>query len=103
MKRAERIQELTKKYYPNGIPDRQEVLAELSRYTGGWLDFLETPEQADEIYSMILDQIDRRYIISFSPTNETKDGNRRTVKVSLKNHPDYIIWGRKTYLAPKSN
>lgn len=101
LKRAEKNQELTKKYYPNGTPDPQEILAELSRYSGGWIDFLETPEQADEIYSMILDQIDSRYIISFSPTNETKDGKRRTVKVSVKNHLDYIVWGRKTYLAPE--
>lgn len=102
-KRAEKIQELTKKYYPNGMPDNQEVLSELSRYSGGWIDFLETPEQADQIYSMILDQIDLRYIISFSPINETKDGKRRTVKVSVKNRPEYIVWGRKTYLAPKSD
>ena len=103
LKRAEKIQELSKKYYPNGMPDHQEVLAELSRYSGGWIDFLETPEQADEIYSMILDQIDSRYIISFSPTNETKDGKRRTIKVSVKNHPEYIVWGRKTYFAPESD
>lgn len=101
LKRAEKIQELIKKYYPNGMPDHQEVLAELSRYSGGWIDFLEAPEQADGIYSKILDQMDSRYIISFSPTNETKDGKRRTVKVSVKNHPDYTVWGRKTYFAPE--
>lgn len=98
--RAAKFRELEKKYYPNGIPDTQEVLAALSKYTGGWIDFLEAPEQADEIYSKILNQIDSRYIISFSPTDETKNGKRRTVKVSVKNHPDYIVWGRKTYLAP---
>ena len=98
-----KIEELTKIYYPNGMPDTQEVLAGLSKYTGGWLDFLEDPNQADEIYSRILNQIDSRYIISFSPTNETKDGKLRVVKVSVKNHPEYTVWGRKTYLAPMTN
>lgn len=98
--RLRKQQELTKQYYPNGLPDPQEALAGLSKYSGGSIDFLEAPEQADEIYSRILDQIINRYIISFSPTNETKDGKRRVVKVSVKDHPEYIVWGRKTYLAP---
>lgn len=89
-----------KQYYPNGPPDTQKALAGLSGYTGGWIDFLETPEQADGIYSSILDQITDRYVVGFSPTNETRDGKRRVVKISVKNHPEYTVWGRKTYLAP---
>ena len=98
--KAKKLEDLIKKYYPNGMPDIQEVLAQLSTSTGGWIDFLESPEQADEIYTKILDQIELRYVAGYSPTNEAKDGTRRTVKVSVKNHPEYIVWGRKTYLAP---
>lgn len=100
LEKIKKTEELIKKYYPNGMPDSQETLSNLSEYSGGWIDFLESPEQADGIYSRILDQMDLRYIVSYSPTNEAKDGKRRTVKISVKNHPEYTVWGRKTYLAP---
>lgn len=88
------------KIYPNGLPDTQEILMGMSKYSGGWLDFLEKPEDADRVYSRILSEINTRYVIGYSPTNEAKDGKRRKVLVSVKNHPDYIVWGRKTYIAP---
>lgn len=92
--------ELAKKYYPGGLPDIQEGLWNLSKTSGGWIDFLEKPEDAGGVYSRILSEINTRYIIGFMPTNETKDGTRRTVKIEVKNHPEYIVWGRKTYVAP---
>lgn len=94
--RAERIRIL----YPDGFPDTQEILMGMSKYSGGWLDFLEKPEDADGVYSRILSEINTRYVIGYYPTNEAKDGKRRKVIVSVKNHPDYIVWGRKTYIAP---
>lgn len=87
-----------KKYYPNGFPDPQEFMSILSEQTGGWLAFLEEPEQADGIYTRILAELNTRYIIGFTPTNDAKDGRRRTVKVEVKNHPEYSVWGRKTYI-----
>lgn len=92
--------ELIKKYYPNGLPDLQDGLFLLSKSSGGWIDFLEKPEEADEIYTKILSKINTRYIIGYSSSNETKDGKRRIVKVEVKNHPEYTVWGRKSYFAP---
>jgi VWFA-related protein len=78
---------------------RQEYLDRLAKSTGGWLSNLETPEQANEIYAKILDEINRRYVIGYYPTNETRDGKRRTVRIDVKNHPEYVVSGRKTYFA----
>lgn len=99
-KYAARRLELMRTYYPNGLPDIQEIMFGMSKYSGGWIDFLEKPEDADGVYSRILSEINTRYVIGYIPTNEAKDGKRRVVKVSVKNHKDYTVWGRKTYIAP---
>lgn len=80
---------------------QQLALAKIAKTTGGWNDFLETPEQADRVYPRILEEINRRYVIGYYPTNEQRDGNRRNVKIEVRGHPEYIIEGRKTYLSPE--
>jgi VWFA-related protein len=93
-------QETINKYYPNGLDDEQETMSALSKLSGGWIDFLEKPEDAERVYSRILTETGTRYILGFSPSNETKDGRRRTVKIEVKGHPEYVVWGRKSYMAP---
>lgn len=99
-KYSEKRRDLMQKYYPNGLPDIQEIMFGMSKYSGGWIDFLEKPEDAEGVYSHILSEINTRYVIGYLPTNEVKDGKRRVIKVSVKNHNDYTVWGRKTYIAP---
>jgi len=79
----------------------QSALVELSSLSGGWAEFLETPSQAQAIYSRILSDINERYIVGYYPTNKDRDGKRRKISIEVKGHPDYTILGRKTYLAPK--
>ena len=78
----------------------QSALAEVSTLTGGWTSFLEQPTQADEIYSRIFSDINRRYVIGYYSTNKLHDGKRRKVVVEVRGHPDYVVTGRKSYLAP---
>lgn len=103
LERAKETQEKIKKYYPNGMPDAQEFLSNLSQHSGGWIEFLEEPEQADGIYNRILAELNTRYIIGYNPTNETKDGKRRTVKIEVKNHPEYKILGKTSYIAASND
>src|SRR5207237_4027354 len=77
----------------------RSALAEVSNLTGGWTSFLEQPAQADEIYSRILSDINRRYVIGYYPTNKAHDGKRRKVNVEVRGHPDYVVMGRKSYFA----
>lgn len=88
--------------YARDILEKQTILSGLAKYTGGWSDYLETPEQANDVYTRILSGINNRYVIGYSPTNDTKDGKRRVVKIEIKGHPEYTIWGRKTYFAPNA-
>jgi len=78
------------------------ALAGVAKVTGGWADFLEQPEQANELYTRVLNDINRRYIIGYYPTNRTRDGKRRKVSIEVRGHPEYIVVGRKTYFAPRS-
>ena len=77
-----------------------EKLGPLDLMAGGWTEFLEKPEQADRIYNRILDDISRRYIIAYYPTNKELDGKRRKIKFEIKGHPEYHNLGRNSYFAP---
>jgi len=78
---------------------RQTALVNLSKLTGAWAEFLEQPGQAEEIYDRILKDIDRRYVIGYYPTNRARDGKRRRVRIEIRNHPEYEVWGHKTYFS----
>jgi VWFA-related protein len=78
---------------------RQLAMVQMAKLTGAWPEFLEQPGQADEIYTRILTDIDRRYIIGYYPTNRTRDGKRRKVAVEVRNHPEYLVWGQRSYFA----
>jgi VWFA-related protein len=78
----------------------QAALAAVSTSTGGWTMFLEEPSQADRIYSRIFADINQRYIIGYYPTNKERNGKRRKVEVSVRDHSDYTVVGRRWYYAP---
>jgi hypothetical protein len=76
----------------------QNALASVAIVSGGWLMFLEKPEQADETYSLILSDINRRYLVGYYPTNKEHDGKRRKLEMSV--HLDYKVVARIWYYAP---
>jgi hypothetical protein len=79
----------------------QSALAVLSTITGGWIEFFDQPSQANEIYSRIFSDINRRYIVGYYPTNKEHDGKRRKISIEVRDHPEYVVIGRKAYYAPK--
>lgn len=83
--------------YSSALFRQQSSMAAIAKLSGGFSENLETPEQADKVYENILNGITNRYLIGYYPTNPTSDGKRRTIKITIKNHPEYTIWGRKTY------
>ena len=83
-------------------PQRQQAaLVKLARSAGTIPEFLEEPGQADEIYTRVLTDIDRRYVIGYYPTNRRRDGQRRKVSIAVRGHPEYEVWGQKSYFARK--
>jgi VWFA-related protein len=82
------------------ISKEQAILAGVATISGGWADFLEEPEQADAIYSRIFSDINQRYIVGYYPTNKERDGKRRKIEFKIKGHPEYQVYGRRSYFAP---
>jgi len=78
---------------------RWEQLAAAGAAIGGWTAYLQKPEEADEIYANILEDINTRYVLGYYPTNKQHDGRRRNVVVEVKKHPEYVVSGRKSYIA----
>ncbi|HEX4945581.1 MAG TPA: VWA domain-containing protein [Blastocatellia bacterium] len=98
-----RMQQMPDSYFQQmiTIQQRQQLAAAgIAKLTGGWTEFLEAPEQASTIYERILAGINRRYILGYYPTNDTRDGKLRKVKIELKGHPEYRILGKQSYYAP---
>ncbi|HBB98514.1 MAG TPA: hypothetical protein DC054_24290 [Blastocatellia bacterium] len=87
-------------YYRQASEVTQTALASVAIESGGWLMFMDRPEQADETYSLILSDINRRYLVGYYPTNKEHDGKRRQIAVTISHHPDYKVIGRKWYYAP---
>ena len=45
----------------------------------------------------------RRYILSYYPTNEKRDGTLRKVEIKVRNHPEYTVLGKQFYYARSSS
>lgn len=80
--------------------ERQAAVDGAAKVTGGFTSFLEYPVQAAEIYQRILSDMNSRYAIGYYPSNKLRDGKRRSVTIQVRNHPEYRIEGRRSYLAP---
>ena len=98
--RAERLPAAMVRHQMEQSLKVQTALLEVARITGGWADFLEDPSQAAEVYSRILSDINQRYVIGFYPASKERDGKRREVKIEVRGHPEYTVWGRKSFYVP---
>lgn len=102
-RQAERERMMTKEILEQRLDDEvktQSALAAVGAISGGWTEFLESPDQAQRIYSRIFNDISQRYVVGYYPTNKEHDGTRRKINVRVKGHPEYNILGRRWYYAP---
>lgn len=104
-RRKDRYQEdnnsrIIQRWYAERMGKLQYALSGVAPLTGGWTEFLETPEQADAIYTRIFSDINQRYIIGYYPTNKERDGKRRKIDFAVKGHLEYQVYGRRSYFAP---
>jgi VWFA-related protein len=76
----------------------QTAMYKVAEISGGFTSFIEKPEEAENVYSDIFTVIKNRYLIGYYPTNRTQDGKPREVRVQVRNHPEYTVTGRKSYL-----
>src|SRR5262245_42537767 len=78
---------------------QQLALAGIANLTGGWAEYLEEPGQAAGIYDRIFSGIERRYILTYYPTNAKRDGKLRRVEIKVRKQPEYAILRKYSYYA----
>jgi Ca-activated chloride channel family protein len=86
-----------KEKIPFCLAKTQEFMKQMAEVSGGWASYLNQPEPVKVVYERILTEARQRYILGYYPPNPNKDGKFREIKVTVKDHPEYIVRGRKGY------
>jgi Ca-activated chloride channel family protein len=68
--------------------------------SGGRALFVERSDELDGPFAEILEELSNQYLIGYEPTNPSRDGAWREIKVELPNH-GYDVRARQGYNAPK--
>jgi VWFA-related protein len=76
------------------------AMSYVSQFSGGSIEHLTEPGDAEEVYSRILSNMNQRYVIGYYPTNQLRDGTRRRISITFRGRSDYRVHGRKSYVAP---
>ena len=92
-----RLRELDQSLLEEMLLAGQIAMFRIAELSGGNLGFIEKPEDAEGVYSNIFKLISNRYVIGYYPSNQVRDRKRREVKVEVRNHPEYVVTGRKAY------
>ena len=77
----------------------QTALIKIAETSGGTVKFLQTPDDAKTIYADIFKDAVSRYLIGYYSTNQERDKKIRKVKIEVRERPEYVVVGRKSYLA----
>jgi len=68
--------------------------------TGGRVISVTSDKRLEEAFDQISEELRSQYTLGYYPTNNTKDGKFRKVKLEVDNH-DLKVLARKGYYAPK--
>ena len=78
----------------------ERLLRQLATETGGRFFFPARDEQLQSVHDTLVDDVENRYLMSYTPTNQAYDGQWRAIAVHAAN-PDYVVRARQGYFAPK--
>jgi Ca-activated chloride channel homolog len=78
----------------------EKILRRLAAETGGRVFLPSTESQLELVHTALVDEVQNRYLLTYTPTNQTQDGKWRQIAVQL---PDstYRVSARPGYFAPK--
>lgn len=78
----------------------EDVLKRLASETGGRAFFPARELQISDMHQVIADDVQQRYVVTYTPTNQKIDGTWREIKLTTTT-PGYSIRVRAGYYAPK--
>src|SRR6202166_3039970 len=76
------------------------VARRLADDTGGRVIYVSSEKKLEEAFDQIYEELCSQYTLGYYPTNKTKDGKFRKIKLDVDNH-DLKVLARKGYYAPK--
>ena len=97
----ERVSETETSVYTIGLGKNvdREALQKVADESGGAAYFPDDVTKLPAEYRRVLDDLRRRYVVTYTSTNATRDGGWRNVRISSKK-PGFAITSRKGYTAP---
>jgi VWFA-related protein len=78
----------------------ERLLRHLAEETGGRFFFPAREEQLNEVHDVLTEDVQNRYLITYTPENQKADGKWRSVSVRTTD-PSNVIRVRPGYFAPK--
>jgi Ca-activated chloride channel family protein len=76
------------------------VARRLAEDTGGRVIFVSSEKKLEEAFDQISEELRSQYTLGYYPTNNSRDGKFRKIKLDVDNH-DLKVLARKGYYAPK--
>ena len=76
----------------------QSALFEVAKLSGGYADFIEKPEDVENVYSTMFTVINNRYVIGYYPADQAQTQKEHHFKIEVRGHPEYLIVGRESYV-----
>lgn len=76
------------------------VAHRLTEDTGGRLIIVRSEKHMEEAFDQISEELRSQYTLGYYPTNNSRDGKFRKIKVDMTNH-DLKVLARKGYYAPR--
>ena len=78
----------------------EDLLRQLATETGGRAFFPSRDTQLADVHALIADDVQQRYVVTYTPKKQKLDGSWRAIRLSTPN-PDHVIKVRSGYYAPK--
>jgi Ca-activated chloride channel homolog len=78
----------------------ERLLRQLAIETGGRSFFPSTERQLGLVHDTLTDDVRHRYVLAYTPVNQTVDGTWRDIAVTVA-EPDYKVVARPGYFAPR--
>jgi len=76
------------------------VARRLAEDTGGRVIYVSSEKKLEEAFDQISEELRSQYTLGYYPTNNSRDGRFRKIKLDVDNH-DLKVLARKGYYAPK--
>jgi VWFA-related protein len=77
----------------------EDLLKRLAEETGGRAFFPSRDMQLPDVHQLIAEDVQERYVVTYTPTNQKLDGSWRAISLTTS-HPDDVVKVRGGYYAP---